>query len=308
MKKKTIFKVLPFVILSSMLSSCLKDEVYTADTDEAVNTIEFADPEQAGDSDHLYPVFEQYFEVVPSGNGNITISYSGGKPAPQDIVVDIQIDVNALDKYNARIIEVARAEAIEAGEDPDDAEEDAQAELYDLMPTSLYTISGTQVTIKKGESKANISVSTKPDQYDFNYRYVLPLTITSASSGTLSGTFKTAFYYFGALNEWDGSYKYTTSAATSLVPNASKTVKLLTAGAYKLKLSPGLLGTYSNEVIYTIDPATNAVTVECPSLGVQTPQDTRSKYDPATKTFTVFWKQTGGGRTFEETFVYSNPR
>lgn len=308
MKKITIFKVLPFVVLSIVLSSCLKDDLYTADTDEAVNTIEFSDPDQAADAEHIYPVFEQYFEVVPSAEGSITVSYSGGKPAPQDIVVDVQIDQSALSKYNARIVEVAREAAIAAGEDPDEAEYYAQADFYDLMPTSLYTLSSNQVTIKKGESKATIKVSTKPDQYDFAYRYVLPLTISSASMGTISGTFKTVFYYFGALNEWDGTYKYTTSANTSLVPNANKNVKLLTAGAYKLKLSPGLLGTYSNEVIYTIDPATNAVTVECPSLGVQTPQDTRSKYDPATKTFTVFWKQGNGGRTFEETFVYSGPR
>ena len=52
------------------------------------------------------------------------------------------------------------------------------------------------------------------------------------------------------------------------------------------------------------DPLTNAVTVTCPSLGVQTPQDTRSKWDPATKTMTVFWKQGNGGRTFEEKLVY----
>ena len=159
MKKKSIFKIIPFVALGFLLSSCLKDDLYTADTDEAVNTIEFADPEQAGDADHLYPVFEQYFEVVPSGDGEITISYSGGKPAPQDIIVDVQIDQSALNRYNARIIEVARQAAIEAGEDPDDAEEEAQAELYDLMPTSLYTLSATQVTIKKGESKVKIEVS-----------------------------------------------------------------------------------------------------------------------------------------------------
>jgi len=73
-------------------------------------------------------------------------------------------------------------------------------------------------------------------------------------------------------------------------------------------MSPGLLDTYSNAVSYTVDPLTNAVTVTCPSLGVQTPQDTRSKWDPATKTMTVFWKQGNGGRTFEEKMVYLRSR
>lgn len=308
MKTKSIFNILPLAILSVVLSSCLKDELYTADTNEGNHTIEFLEPGQAGDADHLYPVAEQYFEVVPESEGTVTISYSGGKPAPQDIVVDVQVDEAALARYNARIIEVARQSAIEQEQDPDEAEEAVQGDLYDLMPTSLYSLSSTQVTIKKGESKAVIKVATKPNQYDFDYRYVVPLTIKSISSGTLSSTFATAFYMFGALNKYDGKYKYTTSANTSLVPNAEKEVQLLTKGADKVALSPGLLGTYSNEVIYTIDPATNAITVECPSLGVQTPQDTRSKYDPATKTLTVFWKQGNGGRTFEETFVFISKR
>ncbi|MGE8422876.1 MAG: DUF7015 domain-containing protein [Sphingobacterium siyangense] len=33
-----------------------------------------------------------------------------------------------------------------------------------------------------------------------------------------------------------------------------------------------------------------------------------SKYDPATKTLTVNWTSNGGGRTFEEKFVYTGPR
>jgi hypothetical protein len=68
------------------------------------------------------------------------------------------------------------------------------------------------------------------------------------------------------------------------------------------------LGTYSNAVSYDINPTTNAITVTCPSLGVQTPQDTRSKYDPATKTMTVFWKRRSGSAKFEEKLVYKRSR
>lgn len=305
---KSKFKIFPLAILCFGLSSCLKDELYTADTDEGNPTVELFDPKSAGDAAHIFPVAETYFDVVPAGESSITVSYSGGKQAPEDITVDLLVDEAALNRFNQKIIDDARAEAIANDEDPDEAEEDIQGELYDLMPTTLYSLSATQVTIKKGESKATVSVKVKPSDFDFNYRYVVPITIQSASFGTISAGFKTALYFFGAKNEYDGTYKYTTSANTSLVPNANKSVKLLTAGLYKLSLSPGLLGTYTNEVIYTIDPVTNAVTVTCPSLGVQEPQDARSKYDPATKTFTVFWKQGNGGRTFEETFVFSGPR
>ncbi|MGX5688445.1 DUF1735 domain-containing protein [Arcticibacter tournemirensis] len=310
MKKNQLLKITSLALLTLSLSACLKDDLYTADTDEGTNTVEFLEPAQAGDADHLYPVTEEYFSVSPSAESEITISYSGGKPAPEDIVVKVAIDQAALERYNARIIEVARQTAIDQDQDPDDAEEEAQADLYDLMPTNLYSLSAMEVTIKKGESKAAIKFTTKPNQYDFNYRYVVPLTITSVSSTKvqLSGTFATAFYYYGAKNQWDGKYSYSTSANTSLRPSSKASVTLLTAGANRLRLSPGLLGYYSNEVYYNIDPSNNSITVECPSLGVQTPQDTRSKYDPATKTFKVYWKQGNGGRTFEETLVYTGPR
>lgn len=286
--KKIIKYITIALILPLITTSCLKDkELIGPDADGAVdNIIEFGNlAAPASDVTSSIPLYALSFDMDPEGVLNLVLKCVGAKPATTDIKVNISIDNSLLNKYN----------------------EENETE-YVALPTSQYSLPSSEVTIKSGEREAIIPLNLKPDQFTFDEDYALGFKISSVSSGVISGNFGQIVAAISGKNPYDGSYTLTTSANTSLVPSATKSVKLVTVGANRLKLSPGLLGTYSNEVYYTVNPSTNHVTVECPSLGVQTPQDTRSNWNPTTKVLTVYWKQGNGGRTFEETFTYTGPR
>lgn len=277
--------ILAFLCFIFCLSSCLKDDSLVLNPKHVTSVVEFGSPsglESAEDND--IRLYIQAYDISPLDSVIIPINYAGADAAPKDIVVKYEVDEAFLDSLYER-------------EEFD----------YALLDPQIYTLP-TSVTIKAGQKTANLIIPVKIDKIPFDEDYAIPLKMTDASGETISRNFNKIVVAVGAKNEYDGTYNYKTSAVTSLVPNADKTVQLHTAGPNRLKLVPGLLGTYSNAVYYNIDPATNQITVECPSLGVQTPQDPRSKYDPATRTLHVYWKQGNGGRTFEETIRYTGPR
>ena len=285
---KKITKYLAIALIPFLLSSCLKDDPNNLDPKLGTNNvIEFKNISQiASVSTSKIPLYITAFEsTATSVDIPIVLNYAGAETdAPVDINVTIAVDPTLVDKYNT---------------DQDD----------DLtpLPVSLYTPT-LNVTIPKGQRTGTAIFKVKPTSFNLSLRYALGLKITNVSSGVISGNFSSIVINTIAKNKYDGTYNFKTSASTSLQPNKNEDVELQTVGETRLQLKPGLLATYSNLVFYNIDPVTNQITVECPSLGVQTPQDPRSKYDPATKTLNVFWKQRNGGRTFEETIKYLGPR
>lgn len=285
--KKIINKTLALLVAAATLSSCLKDDSVVLNPEKGFNVIEFANVSDIAVHGSSIPLYVLSYEqsstptVVP-----VTISYSGPEAAaPADITVNFSLSPAAITAYNSE-----------------------QGKSYEAMPSNYYSLASSSVVIPKGKKTATFNVSFSTANFDLSKAFALALKITSASSGIVSSNFGTIVLAVGVKNPYDGVYTYTTSANTSLVPNAKKTVTLITADATTVNLSPGLLGTYSNAVSYSVDPTTKAVTVTCPSLGVQTPQDTRSNWNSTTKTLTVFWKQGNGGRTFEEVFVYKGAR
>jgi len=197
--------------------------------------------------------------------------------------------------------------------------EEHETELIPL-PSDFYTwangqgveVAGNNISVNFGDGLiyGDFSIELDGSKWtDLASKYALAFEITDYGNLTPSSDLTdTIVVQLGLKNAYDGVYRYQTSGATSLVPNADKTVTLETTGEHTVRLYPGLLATYSNEVSYTIDPVTFHVTVTCPSLGVQTPQDARSNWDPEKKILTVFWKQGNGGRTFEETFTFLRAR
>lgn len=291
---KNIIKTILAAAILLNTTSCLKDdELIGPDAPGAItNIVEFGNVSTpiSGVTSPL-PVYSLAYDIVPSATLDLPIKVVGAEAATSDTKVVIELNNALVGRYNDYL-----------NEDPENEIE------YAVLPSERYAVTTTEVTIKKGERVATIPVQFKPSLFTFDKDYAIGFTIKSASNGEVSGNFGNIVINVAAKNPYDGTYNYRTSANTSLVPNANKTVQLVTVGPNRVKLSPGLLGTYSNEVYYNVDPITNMVTVECPSLGVQTPQDTRSKWDPATKTLKVYWKQGNGGRTFEETFTYTGSR
>ncbi len=288
--KKIINRTLALVFATVALSSCLKDDSTVLDPDKAgSNLIEWQNPAEIAVHGSTTPLYVLSYPISTTPTPiKLTVAYAGAEDAaPNDVTVNIGTASQlVIDQYNTE-----------------------QTKTYEAMPASWYTLSATSVVIPKGKKTASITLNVNTSLIDLAKAFVIPLKLTS-SNGLVSSNFGTALFAVGAKNAYDGLYNYKTSANTSLVAGANKNnIALVTTSATTVAIKPGLLATYSNVVTYTIDPVTNGVTVTAAlGAGAETPPDPRSKWDPAKKTLTVYWRQSGGSRTFEEVFTYQGPR
>lgn len=282
MKKNNILYFVMMVFGISFITSCTKEAgVFT---DNGSNGIVELFDLAARASSTSYATSSKSFAALAEVDCPIVVNYTGADAAPEDVTVTLALDPTIVNSMST------------------------SATVLTLLDPALYSISTYTVTIPKGEKKATMHIKVKTSSFDFTKNYALGIVIKSSSAGTISGNYGKGLYRIIAKNDYDGVYAYKTSAATSLLPSRTATASLVTIGQYEVQLSPGLLAYYTNVVTYKVDPATNLVTVTCPSLGVLTPQDTRSNWNPTSKIMTVYWKQSGGARTFEETFTYTGSR
>ncbi|AZI27030.1 DUF1735 domain-containing protein [Pedobacter sp. G11] len=282
-KEMKTYKIyLAMMILFFGISSCTKEDGIYAENGSS-GIIELADL-VARASSTAYATSSKSFAAQAEVDCPIVVNYTGADAAPEDVTVTLAFDPTIVSTMTTTAVPLT------------------------VLDVSLYTVPTYTVVIPKGEKKATLHIKVKTAAFDFTKNYALGIIIKSSSAGTISGNYGKGLFRIIAKNDYDGVYAYKTSAATSLLPNRSVSTKLVTIGQYTVQIDPGLLSNYTNVVTYTVDPVTNLVTVTCPSLGVQTPQDTRSNWNPTTKVMTVFWKQANGARTFEETFTYTGSR
>ncbi|ANE52633.1 DUF1735 domain-containing protein [Flavisolibacter tropicus] len=280
---KKSFKILVSMLATAVcLSSCLKDKSLF-DPDKVDNVVEFANLGAIESSTTSpYPLFSKSFEVVPEAQLEVYVNYAGDEAAaPEDITVQLAVKSDALTTYNT-----------------------ANKTSYTLLPTSLYSVP-TSVVIPKGSRNAKVVITFKPNQFDLSKTYGLPLAITSATKGNISGNFGTVVYRVGAKNKYDGVYEIKAdnatfqdvqigAAATKAYP---KTVHLVTVGANSVayfdpNLNSGTYGyrflnngsgTYYGNFapVFEMDPTTlsvKAVTNHAPYIGNTQGRD--AKLDP----------------------------
>jgi len=290
--KKIAKYAAPVLMLPLLFASCLKDtELIGPDADGAIwdNIIEFGNlAEPSSPRNSPIPKYSLSFDIEPSATLNLKVKCVGSEKAKEDIRVTIALDNSLIDTYNT-----------ENKLEPD--------EKLTEMPAARYAITVTEAVIKKGEREAVIPIDLKPDLFTFDANYAIGLAITSTSAGIISGNFGKVVLGLGAKNAYDGTYTYEASANTFNQPGKTGTARLVTIGPNTVRLMPGLLITYANVVTYTVDPATNKVTVALPTTAGTFDTDPSSHYDPATKTFHLKWRW-NGTRLFEETLTYTGPR
>jgi len=287
--KKIVKYAAPVLILPLLFASCLKDTEWigpNADGNVA-NIIEFGNLTEPS-SPRTSSIPKYALDMVGGAPTALKIKCVGAEPAREDIQVTIAVDNTLINEYNTE-----------------------NSETLVPYPTSQYTISTMDAVIKKGEREVTIPIDLKPDQFVYNADYALGLRIASASSGTISGNFGKVVLGLLGRNPYDGVYDYEASAATALQPEKKGVGNLVTTSPNTVRLlasnGAGLLLTYINEVTYTVDPATNQVTVNMTTL-LPIATDPSSHYDPATKTFHLKWTSNGGARMFEETLTYTGSR
>ena len=205
--KKYFLKTLSVLLATATLSSCLKDDSMVLNPENGHNVIEFVNTTDINVHGSAIPLYVHSYEIVPEVTLPVSVSYSGPEAvAPQDITVDIVVADNApIDLYN-----------------------EEQGTEYEMMAAENYTVSATQVVIKKGQRRASFEVKFKPNTFDLSKSLVLPLKISSVSSGIISGNFSTILLNAGAKNKYDGNYKVEATA-----PMVDNTVPSIT-GYYPL--------------------------------------------------------------------------
>jgi hypothetical protein len=277
---KKISKLLLLLVLAATATSCLKDDKYALDPSEGHNVVEFYNvtaPFSAYTAKYVQYI-PKTFENVANDEFMIGVNWAGPEDfATQDITVTLAPAPEA---------------AAEAG--------------YVQLDPSLYTMP-TTLTIKKGEKFALAPVTVKPSSFNGDLPNAIGVKIVSTSHGIVSGNVGTVIFSLPVKNPWDGVYHYKSAATQTLMPNWETEIELRTINATRVRMSPGLVGYYSNQVDLVVDRATNKVTVEMTTL-LPIATDPSSHYDPATKTFHLKWTSGGGNRYFEETITYIGPR
>ena len=178
-----------FLLLSTglLITSCLKDDL-VLDPNKTNNVIEFGNPADiASPEGAKYYLYSPALEIKTEIDLPITVSYSGAQTAPQDISVKVAVaSTTVIDEYNTQ-----------------------QGTNYIILPSNLYTFSTTDLVIPNGQRTSSFNIKFKTAQFDLTKNYVLPITITSASFGIISGNFRTILLNIKAKNKYDGIYNVT---------------------------------------------------------------------------------------------------
>ncbi|MCW3117406.1 MAG: hypothetical protein JWM28_1488 [Chitinophagaceae bacterium] len=323
--KQLKIKLLLFSATVLGMTSCLKEGSPNVDTGNASNIIQFSNTgNNSAAASSKYPNF--YTDLGSLAEGataefNLNISYAGSANAPEDITVNLVVDNDLLTLFN-----------------------DQNGTTYVIPPTSVFAFPSS-VVIKKGTRTAQVKATvTRSADYDFGEAYAIPLSITSASKGTISDNFGKSVYSFGVRNQFDGDYAMdiTSSgwAAYGISDGPTLTwpsnIGLSTTGANTLiivdyarggdALQPAFTADESvtafgaTTPLFTIDPTTYALSVINSTADdgrgrilklnpAATPAE--NSYDPATKTIHASYIMGQNGRPdqyFTLVLTYVGPR
>lgn len=250
--------------------------------------------------------------LVASGGAEKELFYNAFTDVKKIPLFDIHRNVpsNAVLNTAVTIKLKAAPEYLEAYNEENETDyEWLPSEIFTFAAVPGVTVSGDEITLNysPGDFAKEISVNLDGAKWDLAHKYAMAYRISDPGSAKISDGNDIMITFISAKNPYDGIYRYQTSENNTLLPNQDVEVQLLTVSPTKVKLYPGLLGYYSNDVWYNVDPATNQVTVEMVSL-LPIATDPSSKYDPDTKTFTLKWTSNSGARIFEETITFIKPR
>jgi len=270
------FSIVLVVATGLLMSSCLKNNKYYVDFGYYEPTLEL--PLAAA---KVNKPFVAIFDPADTPTTYYIVLNVASMEKPKTPVTGtIALDVDYLNSYNAE----------QAAANP-------SYKPYELLPDSTYEISSMTATIQPGQREAWIPVKIWTKKLNLEHLYCLPITISNASIKI--SNWKHLMINVSAKNIWDGRYIYT--GITSLGNTTNECCARLTmVGPYSVTMN--LINYYSNQVVFTVDPATNKVEVSMTTL-LPIATDPISNWDPATETFHVKWTSNNGARKYEEWYV-----
>ena len=107
--------------------------------------------------------------------------YTAYNGAPSDITGDFVIDTALVKKYNE----------INA----------FTGNVYQVLPKSAYTLSGTTTLVKSGGSSSEpLTLAINPKNLTLGVKYMLPIKLTSVSSGTIDTNLSVTYFRIDEIN------------------------------------------------------------------------------------------------------------
>jgi hypothetical protein len=174
------------------------------------------------------------------------------------------------------------------------------------LPASAYTLSSdlNNLVFAPGEAIKVIKIRIDKGQLDLSKQYALGFTISEVGTGAKISVLKDALFSIGIKNKYHASYHSTGvfHHPTAGDRNIDEDKELQTAGPNSVKANLGDLGTSGYQMILTVDPITNLVTITPAGITPNIDQSWGPNfYDPATKTFHLYYSyNTAAPRKVEE--------
>jgi hypothetical protein len=217
-------------------------------------------------------------------------AYGGLQYAPNDIDISFAIDTAGISTYNA-----------------------AHGTAYVLLPSSAYTVSSLDDTIKAGQTSSKgqtISITTA--SLDFTAQYLLPVKMVSTSSGKIDSALQTTWFTINQLNNvYAGSYsttgtRYNYNADGSYAGSSaiSDTRVLTTMSFDSCSINTiANLGSYNGTVFYVRVNSDNTLEFSGylqnnPGSPITNEPGKTSTYDPSTRSWDVHYMYTNTNGTF----------
>jgi hypothetical protein len=284
------------VATTLLMSSCLKNNKYYVDFADYEAQIELP---LAASNVNLPALALFDAQDTPTTYYAVVNVASMDKPGTP-VTATLALDEEWLNKYNADNDAAVKQKQSDYLADTahkiTDSDYPKDWSPYFLLPDSTYSIPSFDVTVPAGQRQAKMPILITTNQIDLAKKYILPLTIVKSSLPI--SNWNHLMVSISAKNQWDGKYTYT--GTTSLGDADGETAKMSTVGQFSVTMN--LINYYSNQVVFTVDPNTNKVTVSMTTL-LPIATDPSSYWDPATKTFHVKWTSNAGARHYDETYV-----
>jgi len=299
--RNKIFIKISFLAVVLILTSCLKDKI-GEDWTSSLKGKMYAQISNNG---------AQSFTIAPTANDQVfkfLVNIATDALPTSDITLTFGVDPDAMAAYTAEV----------------QAADTSIHWSYELYPS--YTILDPTLTIKAGTRNAYVHVKvSRADTIRLSAKYMIPLTITSATGGgvIIADNMKTVLWGLPVANKWEGTYKlkgYVLRAGDNVLSGFYKgrTYKMATNGPNSIIMNKAMawgdsetdyIGGIGPWVITISEPA-NTITVSDPILAsVKVDPSYLNRYDPATKTFyfRASWAAGLGQRETTDTLVYSGP-
>jgi hypothetical protein len=170
--KQPLAVLLPVLSVVILFTACLKeDDLYTLK--EGVCYMP-----QAYQDKNKVRALVKVDSVQETAFGFYYTSYSG---APSDITGDFVVDTSLVKKYN---------------------EENAfTGNVYQVLPQSAYTLSGTTAIVTNGGSSSEpLTLAINPKNLTLGVKYMLPIKLVSVSSGTINSNLSVTYFRIDEIN------------------------------------------------------------------------------------------------------------